>query len=29
MASGKRGIDSQSGGTGGLVQGLHSSRRKY
>jgi len=29
MASGKRGIDSNSGGTSGLVQGLHSNRRKY
>lgn len=29
MASGKRGVDANVGGTSGLVQGLHSNRRRY
>ena len=29
IASGKRGIDANVGGTAGLVQGLHSNRRRY
>jgi len=29
MSSGKRGIDAKIGGTAGLVQGLHSNRRRY
>lgn len=29
MASGKRGIDTNVGGTRGIVQGLHSNRRRY